>query len=224
MQNKKLNVLIVEDEILLGMELANYVEELGYHVVDYVTNMQSTKKIMQKNTIDIILMDINLNDKMDGITLYKSLNTDALVIYITAYKDDDTLSKMIETTPLGYLVKPYKEEELKALLLLAQYQLQKKHKQQKIDLGNEYYFNRYENQLFHKDEHIDLSTKELKLLKMLLDADGEVVSFQKIEDEIYENNIISDSTLRTLIYRLRNKLGHHFIYNEFKYGIRLKIK
>ncbi|WP_373069998.1 response regulator [Sulfurimonas sp.] len=223
-----LNILVVDDESLVAMELSNTVMSLGYNVIDYATNSKMTKSFLNKfPSINLIMMDINLNEEIDGIDLYKSISSEAAVIYVTAYKDDTNISRAIETDPLGYLVKPYDEAELSALLKLASYKLSKK--SIKIDprtslteIGDGYYFDKNKDQLTYKQLPIKLTKKELQLLKLLLLSKDNKVSYETIENEIYDSEPVSSSAIRTLIYRLRCKLEHKFIENEFSYGIKLK--
>ncbi len=223
----KLNILIVEDESLVALELSNNIKSHGYNVVDYVTTPEKAKEIFQKESIDLIMMDINLGAEVDGIDLYKSLNTQTPVIYATAYQDDVTISKAIKTNPLGYLIKPYNENELFALLKLSTYKIENSAVKTQVnssllDIGEGYFYNMDEQRLFFNEMYIKLSPKETKLLKLLIQAKGEIVSFETIENEIWELTP-SASSLRTLIYRLRGKLEHKFITNELNYGIRLEV-
>ena len=224
----KPNILIVEDESLLALELSMSIKNYGYNVVDYVTTISETRQVMKTKSVDLIIMDINLRDSLDGIDLYRSLNTEACIIYITAYKDEKTIAKAIATKPIGYLIKPHKEGELLALLKLAEIRLEAKLSQKEsmnlVSLSNDYTFNMKNDMLYHYSTFVKLSVKKLKLLKLLIEANGELVSFKTIEEELYKENPPSQSSIRTLIYRLRSELGSDMIETELNYRIRLKIK
>lgn len=222
------NILIVEDESLIALELADTITNLGYHVVEYATQPSMAKQYIQDYEVHLILMDINLETKITGIELYTSLACDIPVIYLTAYKDEETISRAIETNPLGYLIKPHKEDELKALLKLAYYKLHSKKENIKaypevLHLGDGYYFNFNEDKLYFNDLSINLGEKELQLLKLLIHAKESVVTFQTIEDELWSEKAVSDSTRRTLIYRLRAKLEYKLIETVFNQGLKLNI-
>jgi len=222
-----LNILIVEDESLLALDLAITLKGYDFNVVDYVTSAKEAKKIIDKYEINLILMDINLNEELDGIDLYKSLNTDALVIYITAYRDDKTIEKAVVTSPLGYLLKPHNERELIILMKLAEVKLNIKsieNNTEFISLAHNYTFNIKENRLYHKKTPVKLGAKKIKLLKLLVEARGEIVSFKTIEDELYGDSVPGESSIRTLIYRLRNELEYDMIENKLNEGISLKMK
>lgn len=222
-----LSIVIVEDESLVALELSNTIKNLGYNVIDYATNVAMAQKLINESKPDLILMDINLRDTMDGIELYKSMNISTPIIYLTAYKDSQTIAKAVQTNPLGYLIKPHNEDELKALLQLCEYkiknnQFQKETRESKITLGAGYFFDTKEQKLYFQKLYINLGSKELQLLKLLIAAHNQIVSFETIKNEIWGDQEISDSSLRTLIYRLRSKLEYKLIKTEFNLGIKLE--
>ncbi len=220
-----LNILIVEDESLVALELADTITNYGYNVVEYATNKEMAREFIKDDTINLILMDINLGDVIDGIDLYKSFSIDTPVIYITAYKDEKNISRAIETNPIGYLIKPLNEDELKAILILASYKNNNKttkiDKDMMIDIGEDYYFDDKTNKLFHLHVEVKLTNKEITLLKLLIDSKDSIVDYRTIEYKIWGEKTVSDSALRTLIYRLRGKLNYKLIKNSFKEGIQL---
>lgn len=223
---KNFNILIVEDESLIALELADTVSNLGYHVVEYTTHPTMAQKCIKENEVHLILMDINLEAELSGIELYKSLNCTIPVVYLTAYKDEETISRAIETNPLGYLIKPHKEDELKALLKLAFYKLQpaKRETEPSLEvqhLGAGYYFNFKEDKLYFNELFLNLGDKELQLLKLLIEAKENIVTFQTIENKLWREKAVSASTMRTLIYRLRGKLEYKLIETVFNQGVKL---
>ena len=222
----KLKILIVEDESLIALDLAHTITSFGYNVVEYATTPDMARKYLQEKEINLILMDINLNAELTGIELYASLKINIPIIYLTAYKDEETISKAVETNPLGYLVKPLNEDELNALLKLSSYKIEtpilpKPLNSSHIKLGEEYYFDQEEEKLFYKKIFINLGKKELELLKLLIAAKGNIISFETIENQIWQGDFVSDSSLRTLIYRLRGKLEYKLIETVFNHGIKL---
>jgi|GEM_PF-369432 len=220
------NILIVEDESLIALELADTITNLGYHVVEYATHPEMARQCIRDNEVHLILMDINLEAELSGIELYKSLECDVPVVYLTAYKDEETMSRAIETNPLGYLIKPHKEDELKALLKLAYYKLKSREKEKKTypelsHLGAGYYFDFEEEKLYFNDLFLNLGDKELQLLKLLIHAKGSIVTFKTIENEVWREKVVTSSAMRTLIYRLRGKLEYKLIETIFNQGVKL---
>jgi len=217
----KLNILIVEDESLVAMGLESDINSLGYNVVDYATTSKMARNIFNKSEIDLIIMDINLNESINGIDLYKSLDTTVSIIYITGQADDDYIMNAVSTNPIGYLTKPYKSDDLKAMLKLVCYKIYANHDEEIVNLGHGYSYNNKQNELYLHSIIVKMSKNELKLLKLLIDAKGGYVSFKIIENEIYEGKIVSDSALRTFIHRFKIKLKEKTLHSEYGYGLKL---
>ena len=217
-----LQILILEDEAILALGLANFLETNGCNVIDYVTTTQEAKEILDAHKeINLLFLDVNLGESQTGIDFYKSLKTNTLVIYLTAYKDDATISSAIQTEPLGYLVKPYADAEILALLKLASLKVQKNTPEFHVKLSHGYTFDTKESKLYKKKVYVRLGNKKLMLLKLLIEAKGNPVSFKQIEEEIYTDAPPASSSIRTLIYRLRNTLEDGMIESELNYGVKL---
>lgn len=120
---EKIKILVVEDENILALGLKKKLEKLGYTVTDIAASGPETIKKVADNTPDLILMDIVLKGDMDGIETAKKLNETLSIpiIYLTAYADDAILKRAAATVPYGYILKPYKEKELKANIEMAIY-------------------------------------------------------------------------------------------------------
>ena len=122
-------ILIVEDEKILAMGLKNKLEKLGYIITGLASSGNEAIESVKSIQPDIVLMDIILKGEMDGIDTAKFIVNlyDIPIIYLTAYADDETLARAEKTCPYGYILKPYKENELKANIKMALY----KHNAQK---------------------------------------------------------------------------------------------
>ena len=130
------HILIVEDEFAVGMELEDHLTALGYTVVDHVmTGVDAIDTATQEN-LDLILMDVRLDGPMDGIEAAREIREDhsVPVVFVTAYSDDETLQRATETTPFGYVVKPFEEREVYAAVEVA---LHTHALQQRVQRANE---------------------------------------------------------------------------------------
>ncbi|NVJ52975.1 MAG: response regulator [Campylobacteraceae bacterium] len=222
-------VLIVEDETIVALEIKKVLEKLDFTVTDMATGYDSALKSVKDNKPDIILMDIDLRDDKDGIDVAKQIQktSNIPIIYTTAYSDEKTLNRAIETNPVTYLIKPFKRDELKSNILLGIYK-SKNPTVPQIDkslmrLGHDYYFDKENDKLYYKDMFIKLGLKERQLLRILIRANGSIVTFEDLEYKIWHNHTISASTLRTLIYRLRSKLHYDLIETVSNVGCRITI-
>ncbi|UTB31985.1 MAG: response regulator [Methanobacterium sp. ERen5] len=120
---EKTNILVVEDENILALGLKKKLENLGYAVTGMADSGEETFRQIEANVPDLILMDIVIKGEMDGIETAAKLKKSYSipVIYLTAYADDEILKRAARTEPYGYILKPYKEKELKANIEMAIY-------------------------------------------------------------------------------------------------------
>jgi len=223
---QKLHILIVEDEKLLALNLSIQLKSQGYDIVESVANTELAHRMLQQHPhINFLLLAIHLNDNIDGIDFYKQIKQKVPVIYLTSYTDEATMNKAIATHPFGYLIKPLYKEELFALLKLAtlQHKESLQNTQNVIKLPSNYTFDTIDEILAHNGEQIKMSGKKLQLLKILINAKGKYVPFYLLEDALYQDTPPSESSLRTLVYRLRLELTYDIIQTERAYGIKLKM-
>lgn len=120
---EKIKILIVEDENILALGLKKKLEKLGYTVTDIASSGSETINKINENIPELILMDIVIKGDIDGIETAEEINKnfDIPIIYLTAYADDEILKRAATTRPYGYILKPYKEKELKANIEMAIY-------------------------------------------------------------------------------------------------------
>ena len=116
-------ILIVEDEVIVGMDIQRRLKNLGYIVPVVVSSGEEAINKAKENNPDLILMDIDLNSKMDGIEAAFKIHTfcDIPIIYLTAYSDEKTFEKAQINVPYAYIVKPFRDRELQITLEIAFY-------------------------------------------------------------------------------------------------------
>lgn len=116
----KTKVLVVEDEAIVALDIKNALLKLGYEVVACATNADEAIASITTILPDIIIMDIHLNHSKDGIETAEAIQKIANIpiLYLTAFADDETIRRAVNTNPIGYLIKPFKREELKSTILL----------------------------------------------------------------------------------------------------------
>ena len=223
-------ILIVEDEPIVALDIQRALVKFGYTVTDCVTNYDDALSSVASDTPDIIFMDINLSGSKSGIEIAKTIKKtqDLPIIYLTAFSDDNTMLEAIETNPVNYLLKPFKREELKSSILLSLYKIKNtdtvKTNEGHTDIGLGHYYDLKQSNLFYKNQPIQLSQNEKKLLQLLVEAKGVLVTLQTIEENIWPNKTISSSAIRTLVYRLRSKLEFKLIETIPSFGCKLHIQ
>ena len=123
---KSINVLVVEDEYLVAADIEESLIALGYKVQNTVASGQAAIDEVEKNLPDIILMDIFLKGKMNGIEAATIIQQkhDVPIIYLTANADIATVEKAKISLPYGYVLKPFTDKELQTIIEIAHYKFE----------------------------------------------------------------------------------------------------
>ena len=115
---KKL-ILVVEDNTIIALDISRRLKQFGYRVIPYL--VVSGEVAIEKAEIlhpDLVLMDIKLKGKIDGIQAAEIISNRFGIpfIYITAHSDNFTRQRAERTNPAGYLIKPFQETKLQQIL------------------------------------------------------------------------------------------------------------
>ncbi|HSC38999.1 MAG TPA: response regulator, partial [Chitinophagaceae bacterium] len=121
MPTEKINVLIVEDEAIVALDLAQGLEKDGYEVAGIADNSAEAQELFSSHHIDIVLMDVNIMGDKDGIDTAAILLKQKQVplIYLTAFTDAATIERAKHTHPSAYLAKPYHITNVRIAIELA---------------------------------------------------------------------------------------------------------
>ncbi len=127
------------------------------------------------------------------------------ILFLTSSSDEGMLKRASKLRPVGYRIRPFREDELIAQLKLVHYQYERENLSL-IDLGKGYYYDHEQRRLLRDNESIALTAKEHQLFLLMLNRPGKVVSFTYIDDRLWPANYVSSGTRRQLFYRLKRKL------------------
>jgi DNA-binding LytR/AlgR family response regulator len=121
MAAEKINILIVEDEAIVALDLAQGLEKDGYEVAGIADNSAEAQELFSSHNIDIVLMDVNIIGDKDGIDTAAILLQQKQVplIYLTAFTDAATIERAKHTHPSAYLAKPYHLTNVRIAIELA---------------------------------------------------------------------------------------------------------
>ncbi|GEM_PF-2691749 len=107
-------ILIVDDEPDIVRLVRIAMEKCGYSIITAGSGQEAIDSAKDHKP-DLVLMDIMLKGKMDGIEAAKQIHysLDIPIVYLTAYSDDEKLARAKDTQPFGYVLKPFEDKELK---------------------------------------------------------------------------------------------------------------
>ncbi|PID59417.1 MAG: hypothetical protein CR986_05970 [Ignavibacteriae bacterium] len=119
----KSKILIVEDEVIIAMEIADRLQSMGYDVLRIVANGKDAIACAINEKPDLILMDIMIQGPIDGIETATKIQEriNIPVIYLTANADEATLERAKVSDAFGYLIKPFEEKELNTTIEMSLY-------------------------------------------------------------------------------------------------------
>lgn len=205
--NPKLNVLIVEDDTIIGMDIARIVRQSGCDVLSIVSTYQDALNAIGNNSITLLISDIRLGRDEDGIEIASKLQKRYAVpvIFLTAFQDDITLERASDVDFMGYLVKPFREDELQVLLRLC---IKKNsfNGNDLIPICNGYQYRTECHTVYLGDEEISLTTNEKMLLFLLIHSKGKIVTYDFLDEALWQGKFVSDTTRRQLLHRLKTKM------------------
>ena len=186
----KRQILIVEDNTIEARNIQKTLKRLGYAISAVASSGNGAIQKVEETLPDLVLMDIKLDGKMDGIKAAEQIRAhfDIPVVYLTAYANEGLLQRAKITEPFGYILKPFLDRELHTNIEIALY----KHKMEKKLRESEV---RYREDL---EKQIEERTSELRqtneqLQKEIIQRKGAEKLLQKSEERFRAiSEIVSD--------------------------------
>ncbi len=116
------SILIVDDEYIIASDIKEKVEELGYNVLAIVNTVEEVTREVEKQTPDLVLLDIELGEESGTMVAAEILNPRYIpFIYITSFDEGIHFENAKKTNPYGFLTKPLKKKALQNTVELALY-------------------------------------------------------------------------------------------------------
>jgi DNA-binding response OmpR family regulator len=226
--DRAVRVLIVEDEWIAANYLEVILKKEGFEIVDMVDTGVSAVEVALQERPDVILMDIMLRDAMSGSEAALIIHRDApeiITIFLSAYSDKEMLQYAMDAQSYGYLMKPYREEEIINTIQLAVLKHADRVEQTSdndlLHLCDGVVYDRRVKRLMRGKVEIPLKEKSLVLIDHMAHFPNQSVSSEQLAHLIWgeERN---EATLRTLVHRTRALLPDGVIVSVSGVGYLLK--
>ncbi len=137
-------VLVVEDDALIAQNIGHRIQQLDYQLLDIIHSGEEAIRSAVEMRPDVVLIDIQLGDGMDGIEAAARIREQCNipVVYLTAYVDETILQRAKITTPFGYIVKPFRDQDLHGSIEIALYRHEQEQKLRESEERYRNLFNR----------------------------------------------------------------------------------
>ncbi len=242
----KEKILIVEDDEVTAMHLKMALKKLDYDVVSIAENTIQARNKIKIYEPDAILLDISLQNDTDGIELatYIKRKHSIPFIYLTSHSETEVLDEAKVTEPYGYIVKPFDPKSLHSTIQMALYKFEEERKLKEdinalkldksqlekllytkkvsdkplVPFAGDYHLDISTCETFYQGNKIKLTKKENAFIRILVAQLGMVVSFEQAMGYVWEDEGATENSVRTLVWRLRNKLPTDIIQNASGMG------
>lgn len=223
MSNKNIKLLYVEDD---DIARENGVEYLSDYVgaIYEASDATSALVLYEEHKPQIIVTDIQM-PHMNGLEFVKEIrkrDKKCQIIIITAFSDTDYLLKAVELNLVKYLIKPIQESDLNEAIQLCIESIEED-RENIVRLDAHTYFDTFNKLLVTNGKIVNLRTKEIALLSLLIKHKNRYVSYSEIEHIIWRDSVMTADALKTLVKNLKAKLPSNLISNLSGTGYKIEL-
>lgn len=214
-----MDILLIEDNIAIVQALEYAFQSQGYEFHG-ATTLCDAQKSLEKQKIDLIVLDISLPDG-NGMRFYENVLVKKQIptIFLTAVDEEDVIVKGLNLGADDYITKPFSTKELMARVNRV---LIRNRREAAVQVGD-ISFDMDKMIVTRQGHPISLTSLELKLLHLLFLNLNKVVSRNTILDKIWEwtGNDVDDHTVTVYLKRIREKIGNDIITTVKGIGYRI---
>jgi len=220
---EKLRILYVEDEEKIARLMQ---EALERHFQSFwrAADGEEGLRLFHREHPDLVITDITM-PRMDGLAMSRAIHEESPqtpIIVVSAYSDKEKLLGAIDAGIVKYFIKPFDPEEL--LEFLESLVARQGALHPRIPLLPEWYYDRHEGILYHREEPLHLSQRERRFLEALLDAPGRLLQSSAIKALLWPSETTTDDAVRVFINRFRQKTHKELIRNRPGLGYYLQVQ
>ena len=216
-------ILVLEDDELFASTLEDFLTDENL-IADIANDGEKCLALNYEKNYDLYIFDINV-PKINGLELLEQLRKskdNTPTIFLTSYKDKDTLQDAFIKGCDDYLKKPVDLDEL----LLRIKALLKRNKKQfdLVKLSNKIYFNPINKRVYEDELDLNLPIKVLELLELFIENRGEIVTKEMIISKLWATNEeYSEGSIRVYINQIKKLFENKDVISNIK-GVGYKIE
>jgi DNA-binding NarL/FixJ family response regulator len=181
--------MVVDDEAVIALRLQQRLTSMGFDVTGVAYSGEEAVETARDLRPDLILMDIMIPGKLDGIAAAKIVKAelDIPVVFLTAHSEDKIIERAKQAEPYGYILKPFQDREIKATVEIALYKkdMERQLKESKIQLRKAH--DKLESRVKERTKELEVKTKSLEEINIAM----EVLLKKRKEDKAdVENSVL----------------------------------
>ncbi len=219
-----MKIMLLEDEYMLLSSIKSFLLQKHHSVDAFESGKEALESFLsQKTKYDMFLLDIN-TPELSGLELLKKIRErepEAPIVMITANIDIGSIDKAYSCGCSEYLKKPFNLRELE--IRIQRLTPKTKPKQNIVQINKNYSFDLDTNNLLYKDSPVKLTKRQTALIKLLINNSGRILDYEKIKSFVWADEPVEDSTVRSLVNRLRSSIKDEFIENHRGIGYKINI-
>lgn len=223
MKYQNIKILFVEDDDIARENAVEYLSHIFGEVLEASNGLEAYSLYSQYHP-QIIITDIMM-PKINGLELVEKIrqhDKTTQIIITTAFSTKEYLLRAIELQLVKYLIKPVSQQQLDEALELCCAMINKP-QSNVIKLDDECFFDHYNKTLLYQGEVLKLRAKEILLLELLLKNPSRYVTYEEIENVVWNESSMSKDALKTLIRDLKAKLPSNVLKNLSGTGYKLDV-
>lgn len=219
---KNIKVLCVEDEEFIRENQVDYLKRF-FKTIYEASNAKEALAIIEKYKPDLVITDIEMSN-MSGLEMVRLIRKEdkkTKFIVLSAFSNKEYLLDAIDLGLVKYLIKPIDHETFYPILIECADEIVKENSTL-LQLNETCIFDVINSQIKLDNQIFDLSKYENDFLILLYNNKPNVVTYDQIQYEVWIDNIMNETALRTLVKGLRKKLPSNIIKNLSKVGYKLE--
>lgn len=116
-----IKILVVEDEFAVALDVQTRLQNMGFEVLGIASTFDEAVSKTATDSPDIVLMDINISGTKTGIDAAKVIweKFEIPVVYVTGVTEPEVMEEALATRPMGYILKPFKDEAIRTQITIA---------------------------------------------------------------------------------------------------------
>lgn len=216
-----MKILIVEDDIVIRTIEKAVLSELTPFIYE-ASNFEKAMEIINRQSIDLIVLDINLNGSKSGLELLEQIRKQNKNVYVIIISDTGKIKESYCRESDDYLAKPFKPDELKMKVIALRRRL--KLNEEIIKYDERLAIDNKCQMILFDNNAVILAKKEYELCCFLIINKGILLNKDKIYEKIWGDLESESRKLDTLVSRLKGKLPYlkDKIISQSKFGYKLK--